>query len=344
MGFELLERAVFRDSVAKSAGVLKDLGCDWDPVKELAKREDESRLGVSEISQPICLVLQIALIDELEAWGITPSKVVGHSSREIAAAYSIGALSHRDAVAAAYFRGKASAGLKRFRGGMMAVGCSLQQARKLLSETKLTAGMVAVGCVNSPSSVTLSGDVAALEELRAVLDKRSVFARRLKVDVAYHSAHMNAAFEEYSASIAHIEPAPPSTGRPIMVSSVTAGEIDAELLGPCYWVRNLISPVCFADAVKEFIAPADGDGKNTVDLLIEVGSHSALGSPIEQILSHHGIKNVGYKSVLTRGENSLNCSLNLAGDLFLHGVPIEVQIANGDSHGRLLTNLPPYPW
>ena len=54
---------------------------------------------------------------------------------------------------------------------------------------------MSVACVNSPTSVTLSGDVAALEELRAVLDERSVFARRLKVDVAYHSAHMNPAFE-----------------------------------------------------------------------------------------------------------------------------------------------------
>ncbi|KAL8807198.1 MAG: hypothetical protein Q9182_000880 [Xanthomendoza sp. 2 TL-2023] len=344
MGFELLERPVFRDSVSKSAAILKDLGCEWNPIKELANGDKESRLGVPEISQPICLILQIALIHELEAWGVRPSKVVGHSSGEIAAAYSIGALSHCDAVAAAFFRGKASAGLKNLKGGMMAVGCSLQQARKLLSEIKLTGGMIAVGCVNSPSSVTLSGDVAALEELRAILDKRGVFARRLKVDVAYHSTHMNAAFDEYSASIANIEPTPPYTGQPIMVSSVTGGEVDAELLGPYYWVRNLISTVLFADALKELVIPADGDGKNAVDLLIEIGPHSALGGPIEQILSHHGIKNVGYTSMLTRGENSLDCSLNLASDLFLHGVPITVQNANSDSQGRLLADLPPYPW
>ena len=344
MGLELLERPVFRDSVAKSAEVLKDLGCDWDPVTELAKGKDKSRLGVPEISQPICSVLQVALVDELKAWGITPLKVVGHSSGEIAAAYSIGALSHHDAITAAYFRGKASAGLKHLKGGMMAVGYSSEEANKLISETDLTGGIVTVACVNSPFSVTLSGDVAALEEVRAVLDKRSVFARRLKVDVAYHSAHMNFAFEEYSASIAHIEPAPQSIGRPIMVSSVAGSEVDAELLGPYYWVRNLISPVLFADAIKELVTPADGDGKNTVDLLIEVGPHSALGGPIEQILSHHGIKNVGYKSVLTRDQNSLDSSLNLASELFLQGVPLKVQKVNGDSHGRLLTNLPPYPW
>ncbi|KAB2571293.1 Highly reducing polyketide synthase curS1 [Lasiodiplodia theobromae] len=343
MGVELLERPVFRDSVAKSADILKSLGCDWDPVTELSRGKDESRLGIPAISQPICSVLQIALVDELSAWGVVPSKVVGHSSGEIAAAYTMGALSHHDAIAAAYFRGNASAGLKHLKGGMMAVGASPEEARQFILEAALKSGSVSIACVNSPSSVTLSGDVAALEELRAILEERGVFARRLKVDVAYHSSHMNSAVGKYYASIADIEPAQPSAGHPVMVSSVTNSEVDAELLGPSYWVRNLISPVLFADAVKELVRPGD-DGENTVDLLVEVGPHSALGGPVEQILSHHGIKNVAYSSALTRGQNALDSCLKLAGDLFLQGAQFSVQNANGDSQCRLLTELPPYPW
>jgi acyl transferase domain-containing protein len=198
--------------------------------------------------------------------------------------------------------------------------------------------------VNSPSSVTISGDIAALEELRTIFEARGVFARRLKVDVAYHSTHMNTAMEEYSASIADIEPQPPFKEQPAMVSSVTGSEVDTDLLGPYYWVRNLVSPVLFSDAVKELVVPAESDGKNTIDLLVEIGPHSALGGPIEQILSHHGIKNVGYASMLNRGDNSLDCSLKLASELFLQGVPFDVQRANGDAHCRFLTNLPPYPW
>lgn len=48
--------------------------------------------------------------------------------------------------------------------------------------------------------------------------------------------------------------------------------------------------------------------------------------------------------MLTRGLNAIDCSLNLALELFLHGVQFDVQAANGDSHCRLLTDLPPYPW
>lgn len=240
MGIEMLERPVFRDSVSRSAGFLKEMGCDWDPGTELARVQSESRLGVPEISQPICSVLQIALVDELRSWGITPSKVVGHSSGEIAAAYSIGALSQQDALAAAYFRGKATAGLKdrklgKIAVGMMAVGCSRKEAEALIAETKLRA---TVACVNSPSSATLSGDAAALEALRDILSEREVFARPLKVDVAYHSTYMHACSAEYAASIADIEGHPVEDK--VMVSSVTGNEVDPELLGPYYckfWVQ-----------------------------------------------------------------------------------------------------------
>lgn len=352
MGIEMLERRVFGNSVARSAALLRDMGCDWDPVTELARAQKESRLGVPEISQPICTVLQIALVDELRSWGITPSKVVGHSSGEIAAAYCIGALSHSDALAAAYYRGKASAGIKQQRqGGMMAVGCSPEAAKKLMTETSLRA---TVACVNSPSSVTLSGDVDALEALRVVLEERGVFARRLKVEVAYHSSHMHSCSTEYSAAIDHLEAQPAAAHdeedgqqqqQPpvVMVSSVTGSEVDPEMLGPYYWVRNLISPVLFADAVKELVSPV-GEENNAVDMLIEIGPHSALQGPTEQTLSHHGIKNVRYLSMLTRGENALTTGLNLAAELFRRGVAVDVAKANDDTHCRLLTDLPPYPW
>lgn len=107
-------------------------------------------------------------------------------------------------------------------------------------------------------------------------------------------------------------------------------------------VRNLISPVLFEDAVRHLISTGEED--HDIDLLIELGPHSTLGGPIEQILSHYSIANIGYKSVLTRGENALDTSLKLAADLFRLGASIDVSKVNGDSNCRLLTHLPPYPW
>lgn len=48
---------------------------------------------------------------------------------------------------------------------------------------------VSVACENSPSSVTLAGNVDALETVMAKIKKANedTFVRRLKVEMAYHS-------------------------------------------------------------------------------------------------------------------------------------------------------------
>ncbi|KAI6351269.1 hypothetical protein MCOR25_010037 [Pyricularia grisea] len=356
MGVEMLKsHHVFRDSVRRSAIHLKSLGCDWDPVEELSRPKGESRLKSPMISQPICTVLQVALVDELRSWGVIPKRVVGHSSGEIGAAYSAGILTHEDAIEIAYLRGKCSTGLADLKGGMIAVGCSHQQASSILEKHHGDlGGRVTVACVNSPSSVTLSGDYEALEKLRGILEGEKMFARMLLVDVAYHSSHMQRVAGEYGASMADIEPIPASAEDPdrtIMFSSVTASEVAPELMGSYYWVRNLVSPVLFEGAVKEMLsgnepgadaaAPA---ASKSLDLLIEIGPHSALGGPIEQILSHYGFNGINYKSALRRLQNATDTILDLGAALFAEGVPIQSQQVNGDSHCQLLTNLPPYPW
>ena len=176
MGIEILEQRVFNGSIARSTRFLKEISYDWDPVTELSKKQKKSRLNVFKISQPIYLILQITLVNELRLWGVTPSKIVSYFSGEIEAAYTTDILSHRDALVAAYFRGTASARLikKKRTGGMMAVGYSQNEVQKLIKKTRLQA---MVTYVNSLSNVTISSDIITLEALRALLDKRGVFAR-----------------------------------------------------------------------------------------------------------------------------------------------------------------------
>ncbi len=61
---------------------------------------DEQSTRVSEVhlSQPITVAIQLCLVDLLKSRGITPSAVTSHSSGEIAAAYTVGALSLREAL------------------------------------------------------------------------------------------------------------------------------------------------------------------------------------------------------------------------------------------------------
>jgi acyl transferase domain-containing protein len=77
---------------------IREEGGSWSLIDELAKAENESRINEAEISQPATTAIQIALVDLLESFSIRPSRVVGHSSGEVAAAYAAGALSRDNAI------------------------------------------------------------------------------------------------------------------------------------------------------------------------------------------------------------------------------------------------------
>ena len=139
----------------------------------------------AELAQPLSTALQIALFSRFQALGLRPGAVVGHSSGEIAAAYAAGALSLPQAITLAYYRGYVLGKQTDRNGAMAAIGLSEQDVALYI---KSGAGVV-VACENSPTSVTISGRSDQVDlVLAAVKESRpDVFARRLKVDMAYHS-------------------------------------------------------------------------------------------------------------------------------------------------------------
>lgn len=139
-------------------------------------------INSAEYAQPICTAIQLALVNLLRSWGVHPAGVVGHSSGEIAAAYAAGAIGMKDALLVAFYRGVSSTEQRR-PGAMAAVGLGREEVVDLLI------GNVTIACENSGSSVTISGDTSDVEEvLKRIHDyKPQAFARKLKVDRAYHS-------------------------------------------------------------------------------------------------------------------------------------------------------------
>ena len=96
---------------------------------------------------------------------------MGHSSGEIAAAYSVGALNRESALKVAFYRGHVSAKAANScakPGAMISVNLSETEVRPYLDRTTALFGSeeISVGCVNSPSNVTLSGDAQQLLYLK----------------------------------------------------------------------------------------------------------------------------------------------------------------------------------
>ncbi|KAI2634221.1 putative polyketide synthase [Hypomontagnella submonticulosa] len=353
MGMGLQKYKTFSSSIEAADAYLRtELDCEWSATEELARGASTSKLGIALYSQTLCTVLQVALVDLLREWGITPVAVTGHSSGEIAAAYCMGALTREDAWKIAYYRGLLSSNLKTIapdmEGAMMAVGSSPEDAEAVIART--CPGEAGVACINSPSSVTLSGDAPAIDKLLKVFGDEGVFARRLLVDTAYHSHHMQLVAQDYLEAIADITTEGPPQGCK-MHSSVTAGEVDASELGPAHWVRNLISPVRFAAAIQDLVRPViDGQRskENAVDVLVEIGPHSALRGPSTQSLKAISINNMPYLTALVRKKNAVEAALTLAGSLFTQGLPVDFTRINSQEPStqtsRMLVDLPAYPW
>ncbi|KAI3320950.1 type I polyketide synthase [Xylariaceae sp. AK1471] len=352
MGRELISAyPVFGQSVQEADGILKDYGASWSLKDELMRDATSTRVSETWLSQASTVVVQLCLVDLLKSWGITPSAVSSHSSGEIPAAYTTGLLSFKEALGVAYYRGEVVYKYQKIfsvAGGMLAVGLGQEDAEKYISDSN--SGRILVACVNSPTSVTLSGDLEALEDVACKLEHDSVFARKLKVPVAYHSHHMLPLAQEYTDNLEAILPPEPHTkswNETIISSSVTGGIVSsAKVFTPRHWVRNMTSPVLFSQALESMCFSSSDSKGTTVDMILEVGAHATLAGPIRQILKAKNVV-LPYASCLRRSRDAIETMQELACELLASGYPVDLQAVNfphGSQHATFVTDLPSYPW
>lgn len=323
---------------------------------ELSKGKDSSLVHTPAIAHPSATAIQVALVDLLASWNIHPSRVVGHSSGEIAAAYCAGKISREGAWKASYYRGYVCSKPKSVKGSMIAVG--LDQEKLLPYIEKIRArhdGELVIACFNSPKNNTVSGDQVMIDALKELLDADEIFARKLRVQDAYHSAHMRRVAGEYLQSMGTI-PSGKRLGHVVqMFSTVTGKRMEDPSLTASYWVDNMVSPVRFTDGLRSLISqPNENDPKTrqsdkvSVDQIIEVGPHSALESAIKEIIAANASgASVGYTSILSRNCSTMHTTLNAVGTLNSKTIPVNVYEANHNFDGQerqpqLLVDLPPY--
>ncbi|KAL4751729.1 hypothetical protein BDW72DRAFT_212529 [Aspergillus terricola var. indicus] len=349
MGRELVELdSVFARSLDLSQEILNELGASWHLVEELLREESASRINSSELSQPATTAIQIALVDMLTGMNVRPSAVLGHSSGEVAAAYAAGILGRREALTIAYHKGFVVGWCRHAapsQGAMLAVGLGETQARPYLQHGS-SSGQCTIACVNSPSSVTLSGDQAAVAEVQERLDRDSIFNRRLKVDIAYHSHQMQAVAGRFGHCLRDL-PANRAQASVRFYSSVTGSET-CSALGASYWVDNLVSQVRFGPALEELTEKHFASSSDSL-VLVEIGPHSALQGPVRQIMNslERPMDRWAYISSLVRNKDAHQAALEMIGGLVEHGVQVDLTadlLALPGEALPVVTDLPPYPW
>jgi acyl transferase domain-containing protein/acyl carrier protein len=232
---------VFRARVAMCDRAIAPLvGGRWRRglLDELCAEPGPGELGV-EVEQPLLFAIQLGLAAVLDERGYRPDAVIGHSLGEVAAACVAGVLELADAARVVVLRSRLQAPLAEL-GAMALVACGPDEAAAGLPPG------VAIAAVNAPRQTVLSGAAHALDAALAALAARGVTARRLRVNVAYHSPQMDGARDELPRRLAGLVAGAP---RIPMRSTVTGDWLAAGEAGPDYWGRNLRDPVRFADGI-----------------------------------------------------------------------------------------------
>ncbi|MEP7121035.1 MAG: type I polyketide synthase [Byssovorax sp.] len=327
MGQRLLaEEKVFRTKLEECDALLRK-HVAWSLLDELGAPEERSRLGETEVVQPALFAVQVGLAALLQAWGVTPDAVIGHSVGEVAAAHVAGALSLEEAVRLVAWRGRImqkATGL----GKMAWVALPPADAEKAIAGRE---AVLAIAAVNDPASVVLSGEAAALDEVVATLSGRGVECRALKVNYAFHSPQMDTLARELVEALGRIEAT--RTTLPLY-STVTGAKIDGEALDAAYWGKNVRERVQLARAVSS----AFGDGQR---LYLEVGPHPVLATNLTQCLGAQ--KEQGHVAFTLRRQGDEPVAMRRAlGNLHTHG--FEVDWKRLFPAGGQSIALPTYPW
>jgi acyl transferase domain-containing protein len=240
--------------------------------------------------------------------GVVPDTVLGHSQGEIAAACVSGALSLEDAAKVVALRSQAIAAKLSGRGGMASVALSEENVAARLAPWT---GRVEVAAVNSPTSTVIAGDAEALDEVLETLSGEGVRVRRVAVDYASHSRHVEDIEETLAEALAGIDARAPLVP---FFSTVTGEWItEAGVVDGGYWYRNLRNRVGFGPAVAALLEQGHG-------VFVEVSAHPVLVQPITELTDDTPALVTGS---LRRDEGGLPRLLTSMAELFVRGVPVD---------------------
>jgi acyl transferase domain-containing protein/acyl carrier protein len=327
MGRQLLSKEpAFRIALEACDRVIRQES-GFSVLEELAADEGRSRLDEIDVVQPLLFAIEVALAALWRAWGVVPDHVVGHSMGEVAAAHVAGMLSLEDAARVICRRSRL---LRRVsgKGAMALVELTMQEAEQALRGYEERVG---VAVSNGPRATVLSGEPRALEEVLSELERKGVFCRRVKVDVASHSPQMDPLREDLVAALRGIRP---GAGALSMRSTVTGEALRGPELDPDYWARNLRAPVRFSQVVQDLIAEGCG-------LFLEISPHPILLPSIEENLQEAGREGAALASVRRQGEER-RCMLDALGAMYVHGVPVKWEKIYPEPMHH--APLPTYPW
>uniref|UniRef100_UPI0035D50E01 acyltransferase domain-containing protein n=1 Tax=Actinoalloteichus hymeniacidonis TaxID=340345 RepID=UPI0035D50E01 len=323
MGAELASRSpVFAEALAECARALDPL-VDWSLTEVLGRPAGDPMLERVDVVQPALWAVMVSLAALWRSHGVEPAAVVGHSQGEVAAACVAGALSLADGALIVAVRSRLVAAQLSGKGAMIAVPVAGDDLEELLTPW---AGRLGVAGRNSALSSVVSGDADAAEEFLRHCADREIRARRIAVDYASHSGHVEVLAGALSRELAAVKPRESEVA---FYSTVTGGRIATTSLDADYWYRNLREPVRFGQASAALLA----DGHRA---FVEVSPHPVLAMALWENADAAEDPAVARELVtigtLRRDEGGQERMLRSLSEAYVAGLPVRLVELVGGGH------------
>lgn len=269
MGQELLRedpnaRALL-DQAAQASG---------EDLRTLVLRGPFDALSRTRVLQPAVTAVNLACAAWLQARGVHPSAVAGHSLGEYAALATAGVMTPEAAIRLAATRGRAMDDAAREAPGTMIAVVGLDADAVIAAMADLMPrDEGGVANVNAPDQVVVSGTNAAMDRAASHFEAQGARCVPLAVSGAWHSELMRPAESVLRDALDGMTLADPGIRFYLNVTGAPAADADA--------VRNALiaqlrSPVRWVDIVRGLIA----DG---VVRFVEVGPGKVLRGTLRRI-------------------------------------------------------------
>nr|XP_023678449.1 fatty acid synthase isoform X2 [Paramormyrops kingsleyae] len=306
MGRSLMQLAEFRESVLRSDEALRDTGLC---VSRLLMEADESTFEDTVHAFVGLAAIQIGQIDLLQKMGLVPDGIVGHSVGELACGYADGSLCHKEAILAAYWRGRCIKEANLPAGGMAAVGLTWEECKAQCPQGVVPA------CHNAEDTVTISGPQEAVSQFVAQLKQSGVFAKEVRsAGVAFHSYYMASIAPALLSALKKVIKNPKPRSARWISTSIPQADWDSPLAhysSAEYHVNNLVSAVLFQEGLN--VVPDNA-------VVVEIAPHALLQAVLKRSLK----STCSILPLMKRGHpNNLEFFLSHVGKIYMNGINLD---------------------
>ncbi|MGF1604609.1 MAG: SDR family NAD(P)-dependent oxidoreductase [Thermosynechococcaceae cyanobacterium] len=323
-------------------------GAGGEGHKPLSAPQEQAATLIDQTAhtQPALFVLEYALYQLWQSWGVQPTAVMGHSIGEYVAACIAGVFSLEDALKLVAARGRLMQSLPA-NGGMVSV---MADEATVLPFLDNESSEVAIAAINGPESLVLSGERTAIAQIVETLTVQDIKTTFLNVSHGFHSPLMEPMLSEFEQVARQVTYHPPQID---LISNLTGERIGEQIATPEYWCRHIRQPVQFAASMSTL-------AQMGIDIFLECGPKPVLLGMARSLLEHPSnptpqsktpnseLKTPNsklplYLPSLRPQQDDWQVILSSLGQLYVRGVAIAWQnVDQGFDYRRI--SLPTYPF